>query len=406
MLTVALDVCAALITMPALLSVLGPRVNSLRIRRSITRPVVRVEDGRFFRLATKVMKRPILVTASIVVLLLALGSPFLRVMWGGTDATVLPTTAVPRVVASALARDFPGNSTAPIEVLLKYRAPPTGTASQKAELVAYVGKLANVAGVSKAGVTGVSDRAVRIDVNYEVAPNSEAARRIVMHIREVRPPLGAIRYVGGQTAELLDTLVALGSVLPWMALVVLAGTFVLLFLAFGSVILPLKAIVMNSLSLSVMFGVLVWVFQEGHLSGALDFTATGTLDPSTPILMFAVIFGLSMDYEVFLLSRIREHYLATGDNDAAIATGLQHTGGVITGAALMLGVVVAAFSLSQVTFTKLMGVGTAVALIVDVTIVRLALVPATMKLLGRANWWSPRFLRKLRKSRPINTSSV
>lgn len=405
-LTVALDVCAALITMPALLSVLGPRVNSLRIRRSITRPVVRVEDGRFFRLATKVMKRPILVTASIVVLLLALGSPFLRVMWGGTDATVLPTTAVPRVVASALARDFPGNSTAPIEVLLKYRAPPTGTASQKAELVAYVGKLANVAGVSKAGVTGVSDRAVRIDVNYEVAPNSEAARRIVMHIREVRPPLGAIRYVGGQTAELLDTLVALGSVLPWMALVVLAGTFVLLFLAFGSVILPLKAIVMNSLSLSVMFGVLVWVFQEGHLSGALDFTATGTLDPSTPILMFAVIFGLSMDYEVFLLSRIREHYLATGDNDAAIATGLQHTGGVITGAALMLGVVVAAFSLSQVTFTKLMGVGTAVALIVDVTIVRLALVPATMKLLGRANWWSPRFLRKLRKSRPINTSSV
>jgi RND superfamily putative drug exporter len=327
-------------------------------------------------------------------------------MWGGTDATVLPTTAVPRVVASALARDFPGNSTAPIEVLLKYRAPPTGTASQKAELVAYVGKLANVAGVSKAGVTGVSDRAVRIDVNYEVAPNSEAARRIVMHIREVRPPLGAIRYVGGQTAELLDTLVALGSVLPWMALVVLAGTFVLLFLAFGSVILPLKAIVMNSLSLSVMFGVLVWVFQEGHLSGALDFTATGTLDPSTPILMFAVIFGLSMDYEVFLLSRIREHYLATGDNDAAIATGLQHTGGVITGAALMLGVVVAAFSLSQVTFTKLMGVGTAVALIVDVTIVRLALVPATMKLLGRANWWSPRFLRKLRKSRPINTSSV
>jgi RND superfamily putative drug exporter len=405
-LTVALDVCAALITMPALLSVLGPRVNSLRIRRSITRPVVRVEDGRFFRLATKVMKRPILVTASIVVLLLALGSPFLRVMWGGTDATVLPTTAVPRVVASALARDFPGNSTAPIEVLLKYRAPPTGTASQKAELVAYVGKLANVAGVSKAGVTGVSDRAVRIDVNYEVAPNSEAARRIVMHIREVRPPLGAIRYVGGQTAELLDTLVALGSVLPWMALVVLAGTFVLLFLAFGSVILPLKAIVMNSLSLSVMFGVLVWVFQEGHLSGALDFTATGTLDPSTPILMFAVIFGLSMDYEVFLLSRIREHYLATGDHDAAIATGLQHTGGVITGAALMLGVVVAAFSLSQVTFTKLMGVGTAVALIVDVTIVRLALVPATMKLLGRANWWSPRFLRKLRKSRPINTSSV
>jgi len=172
------------------------------------------------------------------------------------------------------------------------------------------------------------------------------------------------------------------------------------------VILPLKAIVMNCLSLSVMFGVLVWVFQEGHLSSALNFTATGTLDPSTPILMFAVMFGLSMDYEVFLLSRIREHYLATGDNDAAIATGLQRTGGVITGAALMLGVVVAAFSLSQVTFTKLLGVGTAVALIVDVTVVRLALVPATMKLLGRANWWAPTFLRKRLKTlevEPVTT---
>jgi RND superfamily putative drug exporter len=156
---------------------------------------------------------------------------------------------------------------------------------------------------------------------------------------------------------------------------------------------------MNCLSLSVMFGVLVWVFQEGHLSGLLGFSANGSLDPSTPILMFAVVFGLSMDYEVFLLSRVREHYLATGDNDVAIATGLQRTGGVITGAALMLGVVVVSFSLSQVTFTKLMGVGTAAALIVDVTIVRLALVPATMKLLGRANWWAPKVLARLRTRR-------
>jgi trehalose monomycolate/heme transporter len=200
--------------------------------------------------------------------------------------------------------------------------------------------------------------------------------------------------------------VDLGAILPWMALVVVAATFVLLFLAFGSLVLPIKAIIMNILSLSVMFGVLVWVFQEGHLSGLLGFTANGTLDPSTPILMFAVVFGLSMDYEVFLLSRVREHYLATGDNDEAIATGLQHTGGVITGAALMLGVVVAAFSLSQVTFTKLMGVGTAAALIVDVTIVRLALVPATMKLLGRANWWAPTSLQRLRTRRAPDTPAT
>jgi RND superfamily putative drug exporter len=170
---------------------------------------------------------------------------------------------------------------------------------------------------------------------------------------------------------------------------------VLLFLAFGSIVLPVKAIVMNILSLSVMFGVLVWVFQEGHLSGILAFSSDGTINPATPILMFAIMFGLSMDYEVFLLSRIREHYLATGNNEAAIATGLQKTGGVITGAALMLGVVIGAFSLSNVTLTKMMGVGMVVALIVDATIVRLLLVPSTMKLLGRANWWAPAPLRRL-----------
>ena len=245
-------------------------------------------------------------------------------------------------------------------------------------------------------MTGATDHAVRVDLKYGVAPNSSAAESIVDRVRDVAAPPGAKRFVGGETAQLVDTLVNLGSILPWMALVVVAATFILLFVAFGSLVLPLKAIVMNCLSLSVMFGVLVWVFQDGHLSGLLGFSANGSLDPSTPILMFAVVFGLSMDYEVFLLSRVREHYLATGDNDVAIATGLQRTGGVITGAALMLGVVVVSFSLSQVTFTKLMGVGTAVALIVDVTIVRLALVPATMKLLGRANWWAPKVLTRLR----------
>ncbi len=405
-LTVALDVSAALTTMPALLSVLGPRVNSLRIRKSIARPEIPVESGRFYRLAKGVMRKPILVTVTIVVVLLALGSPFLKVVWGGTDATVLPPSAVPRVVATALARDFPGNATAPIEILLTYRTPLSATASQRRELAAYVSDLAHVAGVVHAQVTGVTSHAVRVDLNYAVAPNSAAAESIVAHVRDVRAPPGAQRYVGGETAQLVDTLVDLGSILPWMAVVVVAATFLLLFLAFGSLVLPIKAIIMNILSLSVMFGVLVWVFQEGHFSGLLGFTANGTLDPSTPILMFAVVFGLSMDYEVFLLSRVREHYLATGDNDAAIATGLQHTGGVITGAALMLGVVVAAFSLSQVTFTKLMGVGTAAALIVDVTIVRLALVPATMKLLGRANWWAPRSLRRLRTRPASNTPTT
>ena len=164
----------------------------------------------------------------------------------------------------------------------------------------------------------------------------------------------------------------------------------LLFLAFGSVVLPVKAIVMNVLSLSATFGVIVWIFQWGHLSGLLRFTPTGSIDPTMPILMLAVIFGLSMDYEVFLLSRIRERYDQTGDNTASVASGLQRTGGLITSLALLLIIVVGAFSASGITFIKLMGVGMIVALLVDATVVRVLLVPATMRLLGRANWWAPR----------------
>jgi trehalose monomycolate/heme transporter len=192
-LTVALDVTAALTTMPALLSVLGPRVNSLRIRRSIDRPEVPVESGRFYRLAKTVMRKPILVAVSIVVVLLALGSPFLKVVWGGTDATVLPPSAVPRVVATALARDFPGNATAPIEVLLTYRTPMRATATQRNELATYVAALAHVAGVAHAQVTGVTNHDVRVDLNYAVAPNSAAAESIVAHVRAVRAPPGAQR---------------------------------------------------------------------------------------------------------------------------------------------------------------------------------------------------------------------
>jgi RND superfamily putative drug exporter len=180
-----------------------------------------------------------------------------------------------------------------------------------------------------------------------------------------------------------------------MALLTALATFVLLFLAFGSVVLPVKAIVMNILSLSATFGVIVWVFQWGHLSGPLQFTSTGIIDPTMPILLLAIVFGLSMDYEVFLLSRIRERYDETGDNTVAVATGLQRTGGLITSLALLLVVVVGLFSASSILFLKLLGVGMIVALVVDATIVRILLVPATMRLLGRANWWAPGSLRRL-----------
>jgi trehalose monomycolate/heme transporter len=244
-------------------------------------------------------------------------------------------------------------------------------------------------------VTGVRGDVGRVDLRYGPGPYSSQARAIVGQVRDVAPPAGAAAYVGGQTAALADQLSSIGRTLPWMALAVVIATFLLLFLAFGSLVLPLQAIVANILSLSAMYGVVTWIFQDGHLSGLLGFTPNGTISPTIPVLMFAIMFGLSMDYEVFLISRIRESYVATGDNTAAIASGLQRTGGVITSAALLLVIVIGMFSLSSITFIKLLGVGMIVALVLDATLVRMLLVPATMRLLGDANWWAPAPLRRL-----------
>jgi trehalose monomycolate/heme transporter len=397
--TVVVDMLAALTVMPALLAVLGPRVNALRIRgrrsqRRALAPATDEASGAWYRIARSVMRRPVAYVAVIVVLLLALGSPFRSITWGGTDARALPAAAAPRVVAQALANDFPANSTTPIEAVVKL-AGPAGAPAQRAALAGYLTRLDHVPGVIAGQVTGVAGSVARVDLRFAANAESSAARALVARVRAVPPPAGARVYVGGATAELVDELASLGHTLPWMALVVVLATFLLLFLAFGSVVLPVKAIVMNALSLTATFGAIVWIFQQGHLSGLLNFTPTGTIDPTMPILMLAIIFGLSMDYEVFLLSRVRERYDVTGDNTAAVAGGLQRTGGIITSAALLLVIVIGAFSASGITFIKLMGVGMIIALVVDATIIRVLLAPATMRLLGRANWWAPRPLRRL-----------
>jgi len=446
--TVIVDMLAALTVLPALLALLGPRVNARRVRprrrARAARPGVAVQDGlapqpglavrpggvavrpglarrpggawrpggvrrgrpqdrpaladetsgAWYRLARSVMRRPVLYVVVIVAGLAAIGSPFLHISWGGTDARVLPAAAAPRVVTEALNRDFPGNVTSPIEAVVRFTGPVSG-AGRGAGLAAYVSRLEHVPGVTGGQVTGVRGRIARVDLRYSPGPMTSRARAIVGQVRDIAPPAGARVYVGGTTGELVDELSSLGATLPWMALVVVLATFVLLFLAFGSVVLPVKAIAANAASLSATFGVVVWIFQDGHLSRLLQFTPTGTIDPTTPILMLAIIFGLSMDYEVFLLSRVRERYDVTGDNAVAVASGLQRTGGIITSAALLLVIVIGAFSASGISFIKLMGVGMIVALIVDATIVRILLVPATMRLLGRANWWVPRPLRRL-----------
>jgi len=384
--TVAVDVIAAVTVLPATLALLGHRINALRVRRSVGRAPK--DQAGWYRFAQSVMRRPVVYASVIVIFLLALGAPFLRISFGGTDARVLPASSTIRQVQEDLTSEFPTNSTVPIEAIV------TNVSSQ-ADLASYMHKIDAVPGVTGVQVTGQRGSTVRLDAGYQPQSESPAARQIVTDIRNIPPPPGTRVLVGGATASLVDLLSSLGSTLPWMALLTFIATFVLLFLAFGSVVLPVKAIVMNILSLSATFGIIVWVFQWGHLSGLLQFTPTGTIDPTNPILLLAIVFGLSMDYEVFLLSRIRELYDETGDNTAAVAGGLQRTGGLITSLAFLLIIVVGLFSASPISFIKLLGVGMVVALLVDATIIRVMLVPATMRLLGRANWWAPRPLRRL-----------
>jgi RND superfamily putative drug exporter len=200
--------------------------------------------------------------------------------------------------------------------------------------------------------------------------------------------------VGGASAQAVDLIHSIGAHLPWMALIVVVVMLVLLFLAFGSVVLPIKAVVMNTISIVASFGIVTWIFQEGHFSGLLGFTSPGYLDVTQPILMLAILFGLSMDYEVFLLSRIREEWDRTHDNTASVAAGLQRSGAIITSAALLLAVVIGGFATSGIIFIKMIGIGMLVAVLLDATVVRALLVPATMRLLGDINWWAPGPLRR------------
>jgi RND superfamily putative drug exporter len=374
---------ASLLTLPALLAVLGPRVKLPRAGR---RPAV----GRFwFRLANAVMRWPVSVATGVVVVLLALGSPFLRVDPGLPSYQALPPGSDARQVAAMLDTRFAGDRTEEFAVVVP--GVPTGPAMDE-----FAGQVRAVGGVATVEVR-TSPAGSWLSVVPSVVPRSPQGERLVRDIRAQEAPF---RFaVGGDAAELVDAKAAIASRLP-LALAVLAlTTAVLLFAAFGSLLMPVKAIILNLLSLTATFGAMVWVFQDGHLSGLLGFTATGQLDVTMPILMFCVAFGLSMDYEVFLLSRIKEEYDRTGDNASAVATGLARTGGLITAAALLLAISFAAFGTSGMSFLKLMGIGLALAVLMDATVIRGLLVPAFMRLAGHANWWAPAPLRRLHHRR-------
>jgi uncharacterized membrane protein YdfJ with MMPL/SSD domain len=335
---------------------------------------------------------------TIVVVLAAMALPFAHVTFGGYTANVLPKAAQGRVVTDTLARDFPGNSTVPIHVVVE-------NVNDPASLTRYAATLGAVKGAVGARVVVTKGRNALIDVGFNGDPVQHDARATLSAIRHVAPPAGSTVLLGGLTAFLVDQLHSIGHVLPWMLGVMVMAMLVLLFLAFGSVVLPVKAVIMNAMSIGASFGAVTWIFQSGHLAGVLGFTKLGYLDATDPILMLAVIFGLSMDYEVFLLSRVREEWDESGRrgaplsnrsdtgapprNENAVAVGLQRSGRIITSAALLLVVVIGAFASSRITTLKLLGVGMGLAIFVDATIVRALLVPAVMRLLGAANWWAP-----------------
>ncbi|MCK9927682.1 MMPL family transporter [Frankia sp. Mgl5] len=394
---VVVAMVAALTVLPALLGVLGHRVDALSVRRfrRVPRPAPtagEVEHGFWYRLAHSIMRRPVIYAVGVLAVLLLAGSPFLRVEFGGVDPRVLPAGTESRVVSETVDRDFVRNSQLPIEAIVT--SSDRAGLERQAGLERYITAVRGVDGVSGAEVTGQAGSVTRVAVSYQEDPISAQARDLVRRIRNVPAPPGGEVLVGGFTAELTDQLDTTADLLPWMALVIVGATFVLLFLAFGSVVLPIKAIVMNILSLGASFGALVLIFQDGHLSGPLNFTPTGTLEATQPILVLAIVFGLSTDYEVFLMSRIREVYDRTGDNTTAVAVGLQRSGRIITSAALLILVVIGLFSTSGITFIKLIGVAMIIAVLVDATIVRALLVPATMRLLGNTNWWAPAPLRR------------
>ncbi|GAB4047759.1 MMPL family transporter [Catellatospora paridis] len=378
MAAVLVAMLAALTALPALLAVLGPKINAWRVPLPKLFQARPAGEGGWARIARSVMSRPVLYALGVAAILALTATPFLRAQFGGFDERVLPAGTESRTVTERIADEFPGGSAAPISVLIL--GPGADT------MLTRIQAVQNVPGAMIAAQKG---DATLITASYPGEPADESAREVVQAIRDLPVPDGTQMLVGGRTAADLDQLDSLGGRLPWMLGMVAVSTFLLLFLAFGSVVLPLKAIVMNVISIGASFGVVVWIFQDGHLSDWLGFTVTGFLEPGNMVLMLAVLFGLATDYEVFLLSRVREEWDATGDNTQAVASGLQRTGGIITAAALLLMVVLGGFATGGTTTIKVLGVGMVVAVAIDAALVRAVLVPATMRLLGRWNWWAP-----------------
>ena len=432
------SVLFALTFLPAFLGMVGPRVNSwspgavFRRFRPVDHEPTAAERGRWERVAHAVMRHPVAVLVPTLAVLLLAGLPFLQLRQGVPGPEVNPPGLESRDAYVALEREFAAGETTPIVILADVEGSATSEANIAA-LQAYARELEALEGIDRVegpfslldpqsgaeltpaqvatlyalpadrrppGLDALEaaylrDGTVRLDAISPISPSQPSATDMIPTIRATDPGPGVTTTVGGTTAAGHDFLASQSARAPWAVGLTLFASGLILFLLFGSVVLPAKAIVMTLLSITASFGALVWIFQEGNLSNVLNFTPVGYTVAGNPIIMFSVLFGLSMDYEVLLLSRIQEAYRKTGDNTASVAEGLSRTAGVITGAALIMVTVFAAFALADVLTIKAIGVGMAIAVFVDATIIRVLLVPATMRLMGRWNWWAPGFMARI-----------
>lgn len=404
---------AAVFVTPAAIVLLGQRLDALDLRRWLRRPAVAagpVEDGRWYRLAMFSVRRAVPVAIVIVALLMALGAPFLGVRWGVPDDRVLPPTSSAHEVGDQLRTQFAADLAKNLTIVV-----PDVNGVSPAQLDDYAAALSRVPDVSSVSspgatfvdgasvgpptaATGLTNGSAFLTVTSTAPLYSEASAAQLDRLQAVPTPAGRQVLIGGTPQVNRDTASAIASRLGAVLAIIAVVTFVLLFLMTGSVVVPLKALILNLLSLTAAFGALVWIFQDGNL-GAFGTTSTGTLAISIPVLLFCIAFGLSMDYEVFLVSRIREYWLASAqtpaDNDRSVALGLARTARVITAAALIMAITFAALSGAQVSFLRMLGVGLTLAVLADATLVRVLLVPAFMHLMGRLNWWAPNPLARL-----------
>ncbi len=424
--TVAFAAVAAIIVTPAAIVLLGARLDAFDVRRLIRRVLGRpdpapkpVSELFWYRSTKFVISRAVPIGVAGIALLLFLGLPFLGVKWGYPDERVLPATASAHQVGDELRSNFADNSETAVTVVV-----PDADGLTPAEWERYAAELSRVpdvpavtapTGTFVAGrmvgppspSAGIAEGSAFLTVGSNAPLFSEASETQLDRLREVAGPGGRDVEFAGVAQTNRDSVDAITSRLPAVLVAIAAITFVLLFLLTGSVVLPLKAIVLNVLSLSAAFGALVWIFQDGHL-GALGTTPTGTLVANMPVLLFCIAFGLSMDYEVFLISRIREFWLRSGqtaaDNDESVALGLARTGRVVTAAALVMSISFAALIAAKVSFMRMFGVGLTLAILVDATLVRMMMVPAFMHVLGRWNWWAPAPLARLHRRIGISES--